>query len=43
MDTFLESPDDICHWKDASSISGPSYTVEPFSFVFLCARLSRTT
>jgi isoamylase len=43
MDTFLESPDDICNWKDAPTIGAPSYTVQPYSFVFLCARLSGIT
>jgi glycogen operon protein len=43
MDTFLDSPDDICRWKDAPSIGVPSYTVQPYSLVFLCARLSGTT
>jgi glycogen operon protein len=43
MDTFLESPNDICKWKDAPTIGDTSYTVQPYSFVFLCARLSGAT
>jgi glycogen operon protein len=43
MDTFQESPNDICAWKDAPTISETRYTVQPYSFVFLCARLSGTT
>jgi glycogen operon protein len=43
MDTFLKSPNDICNWKDAPTIGAPGYTVQPYSFVFLCARLSGTT
>ncbi len=43
MDTFQESPNDICTWTDAPTISDTRYTVQPYSFVFLCARLSGTT
>ncbi|MDD3293521.1 MAG: glycogen debranching protein GlgX [Geobacteraceae bacterium] len=40
MDTFLDAPNDICRWKDAVTITGLSYPVQPYSFVFLCAKLS---
>jgi len=40
MDTFLDAPDDICIWKDAVTITESSYPVQPYSFVFLCAKLS---
>ncbi len=40
MDTFLDAPDDICRWKDAVTITGLIYPVQPYSFVFLCAKLS---
>jgi len=43
MDTFLESPDDVRSWKDATTIAGSGYVVQPYSFVFLCARLTGTT
>ena len=40
LDTCLTSPDDICYWKDASVLSGTSYTALPHSVIVLCARLS---
>jgi isoamylase len=40
MDTSLESPHDISHWKDAGIVRGGSYVVQPYSTVMLVARLS---
>ena len=39
IDTALESPDDICYWKDASIIANEKYLVQPRSVVILIARL----
>jgi isoamylase len=35
LDTFLESPDDICLFSDAPPVAGPSYLVHPRSIVAL--------
>jgi len=35
MDTFLESPDDICSWRDALRIADAGYLVQPYSIVAL--------
>jgi isoamylase len=37
MDTFLPSPEDITHWKEAPLVEGTSYVVQPRSFVALLA------
>jgi len=35
IDTFPDSPEDVCYWEDAPRIEGPSYRVQPRSMVFL--------
>jgi isoamylase len=40
IDTYLESPDDICNWADAPEVSGFKYVVRPHSIVTLVARIS---
>ena len=35
IDTSSLSPDDICAWEEAPTITGPSYVVEPRSLVLL--------
>ena len=35
IDTSSPSPDDICVWEEAPTITGPSYVVEPRSLVLL--------
>ncbi|PWT71605.1 MAG: glycogen debranching enzyme GlgX [Bacteroidetes bacterium] len=35
IDTFLESPDDICHWQDAVPIENNVYNVNGYSIVVL--------
>jgi isoamylase len=38
VDTFLDSPDDICTWANAPTVSGSTYLVQPRSVVLLLAR-----
>ena len=38
VDTFLDSPDDICGWAKAPKVKAPSYRVQPRSVVLLVAR-----
>jgi glycogen operon protein len=38
LDTFLDSPDDICDWADAPVVKAPVYWVQPRSVVVLVAR-----
>ncbi len=38
IDTFLESPDDICDWTVAPVVDGVTYRVQPRSTVLLIAR-----
>ncbi len=42
MDTFLESPYDICPWGDAPRITDPGYLVQPYSIVALVTLVRRT-
>ena len=35
VDTFLDSPDDICTWPDASVVNGSTYLVRPRTVVLL--------
>jgi glycogen operon protein len=37
VDTYLDSPDDICRWTDARRLDGSTYTVQPRSVVLLLA------
>ena len=37
VDTFLDSPDDICEWADAPVVSAAKYAVQPRSIVLLIA------
>ncbi|MGE5259230.1 MAG: glycogen debranching protein GlgX [Hyphomicrobiales bacterium] len=39
VDTYLESPDDICDWPDAPLVESPAYRVQPRSVVLLFSRL----
>jgi len=38
IDTFLDSPDDICGWAKAPQVPTPAYRVQPRSVVLLIAR-----
>ena len=38
VDTFLDSPDDICNWSSAPTVTGPTYLVQPRSVVLLLTR-----
>jgi isoamylase len=38
IDTFLDSPEDICTWPNAPTVDGPAYRVEPRSVVLLITR-----
>jgi isoamylase len=38
IDTYLDSPDDICGWTDAQALQGSRCRVEPRSIVLLFAR-----
>lgn len=40
MDTYLDPPNDVCYWQDAQTISGSSYTAQPYSIIVFCARLA---
>jgi glycogen operon protein len=35
VDTFLDSPDDICDWVNGLIVSGSTYLVQPRSVVLL--------
>ena len=37
VDTFLDSPDDICDWAKGPIVSGATYLVQPRSVVLLAA------
>ena len=37
IDTFLDSPDDVCAWADAPTVQDSSYLVQPRSVVLLIA------
>ena len=37
IDTFLDSPDDVCAWADAPTVQASSYLVQPRSVVLLIA------
>ncbi len=39
IDTALESPDDICYWENAVTISKEKYLVQPYTSVILIAKL----
>ena len=39
IDTYLESPDDICELADAPQVEGPAYRAQPRSVVLLLANL----
>ena len=39
IDTFLDSPDDIVEWEQASAVAGRTYRAAPRSVVVLCAGL----
>jgi glycogen operon protein len=39
IDTFLDSPDDLCDWASAPVLTGANYLVQPRSVVVLLARL----
>ena len=41
IDTFLDSPDDVCGWTEAPTVEGSSYPVQPRSMVFL-ARMAES-
>ena len=41
IDTFLESPNDICDREHAPAVDGPSYLVQPHSVVLLARDLRR--
>jgi len=45
IDTFLDSPDDICTWSQAPAVRGSTYVVRPRSVAFLITRScnSKTT
>src|SRR5271157_506016 len=38
VDTFLDSPDDICDWSEAPTVEGSTYPVQPRSVVLLMTR-----
>jgi glycogen operon protein len=38
VDTFLDSPDDVCNWSQAPIVDGRTYLVQPRSVVLLIAR-----
>ena len=38
VDTFLDSPDDICDWDKGPIVSGATYPVQPRSVVLLVAQ-----
>jgi glycogen operon protein len=38
VDTFLDSPDDICDWAEGPIVSGATYLVQPRSVVLLAAQ-----
>lgn len=40
MDTFLESPDDICSWREAPLVADSRYIVQPHSTVALVTLLA---
>ena len=37
VDTFLDSPDDICDWADARTVQGATCRAEPRSVILLFA------
>jgi glycogen operon protein len=37
VDTFLDSPDDICDWAEGPIVSDATYLVHPHSVVLLVA------
>ena len=37
IDTYLESPQDVCEWSAAPTVEGPTYRVQPHSVVLLLA------
>ena len=39
IDTFLDSPDDICEWAEASPVNASIYTVESRSIALLMAKM----
>jgi glycogen operon protein len=39
IDTYLESPDDICEWHNAPAVTKQTYLVQPRSVVVLFARM----
>ncbi len=43
VDTFLDSPDDICDWAKGPIVSGATYLVQPRSVVLLAAQASGRT
>jgi len=38
IDTYLDSPEDICSWTDAPRLQGSAYRVQPRSVVLLLAK-----
>ena len=38
LDTFLDSPDDICTWPEAKTVTGSTYPVQPRSIVMLVTK-----
>jgi glycogen operon protein len=43
IDTALQTPDDICPWRDASVVRQPKYEVQPRSMVLLALALDETS
>jgi bisphosphoglycerate-dependent phosphoglycerate mutase len=43
IDTALQTPDDICPWRDASVVRQPTYEVQPRSMVLLALALDETS
>ncbi len=41
IDTYLESPDDLCPWSEAPPVEGTAYVVQPHSIVLLIAANAR--
>ena len=39
VDTFLDSPDDICDWAEGPVVQGSTYLVQPRSVVLLAAKV----
>jgi len=43
LDTFLDSPDDICDWAKGPIVSGATYLVQPRSVALLAAQAPART